>query len=280
MSITPRGMSVQEAYRLFRDNTLVVNRRYQRKLVWMVEEKQLLVDSVLQNFPIPLILLAERAETSGKSRLEILDGMQRLDAVFSFVEQSFSFEDRYFDLGEFARARQAAEDKLFTPVTVEGGVPLISRQACADFLDYQLAVTIFPPQSEKQVTAVFSRVNASGRQLSAQEKRQAGVINPFADLVRRIGSELRGDVSSEVVNLSDMPSVSIDSARERQNYGVHADETPWCSQGIISVKQLREGDDEHMIADMCASILLGTPLAASKEKLDELYDEDSDFYQD
>ncbi len=277
MSITPRGMSIQEAYRLFRDEALVVNRRYQRKLVWMVEEKQLLVDSILENFPIPLILLATRAESSGRTRLEILDGMQRLDAIFSFIEQKFTFGDRHFDLGEFARARQAAEEGHFTPVT---GVPFINPKACADFLDYQLAVTIFPPQSEKQVTAVFSRVNASGRQLSTQEKRQAGVINPFADLVRRIGSEIRGDVSSELVNLSNMPSVSIDSARERQNYGVHADETPWCSQGIISVKQLREGDDEHMIADLCSSILLGQPLAASKEKLDELYVETSDFYED
>jgi len=47
MSITPRGMSIQEAYRLYRDDKLIVNRKYQRKLVWTVEEKRSLIDSIL-----------------------------------------------------------------------------------------------------------------------------------------------------------------------------------------------------------------------------------------
>lgn len=34
MSITPRGMSIQEAYNLYRSEKLTVNRNYQRKLVW------------------------------------------------------------------------------------------------------------------------------------------------------------------------------------------------------------------------------------------------------
>lgn len=40
MSITPRGMSIMEAYRLYRNCKLIVNRRYQRKLVWSLEEKK------------------------------------------------------------------------------------------------------------------------------------------------------------------------------------------------------------------------------------------------
>ena len=50
MSITPRGMSVQEAYRLYRDGNLLVNRRYQRKLVWTEQEKARLIDSILKGF--------------------------------------------------------------------------------------------------------------------------------------------------------------------------------------------------------------------------------------
>ena len=53
MSVTPRGMSVQEAYREFRDGNFRVNRRYQRKLVWSLAEKQKLVDSILEGYPIP-----------------------------------------------------------------------------------------------------------------------------------------------------------------------------------------------------------------------------------
>ena len=50
-------MSVQEAYRLYREQGLYVNRKYQRKLVWSEPEKALLVESALRGFPIPLILL-------------------------------------------------------------------------------------------------------------------------------------------------------------------------------------------------------------------------------
>lgn len=43
-------MSVQEAYREFRDGNFRVNRRYQRKLVWTLAEKQKLVDSILEGY--------------------------------------------------------------------------------------------------------------------------------------------------------------------------------------------------------------------------------------
>ncbi len=53
MSITPRGSSIQEAYTWYRDGKLLVNRRYQRKLVWTVDEKQKLIDSILLGYPLP-----------------------------------------------------------------------------------------------------------------------------------------------------------------------------------------------------------------------------------
>ncbi len=60
--VTPRGMSITEAYRHYRDGKLLVNRAYQRKLVWTVEEKRKLIDSILHGYPIPLILLAQTKE--------------------------------------------------------------------------------------------------------------------------------------------------------------------------------------------------------------------------
>ena len=71
MSTDPRGMSVQEGYRLYREQSLFVNRRYQRKLVWTEPEKARLIESILSGFPIPLILLAERSR-SGKYEIIVL----------------------------------------------------------------------------------------------------------------------------------------------------------------------------------------------------------------
>ncbi|MBO1416291.1 DUF262 domain-containing protein [Streptomyces sp. FH025] len=269
-------MSIQEAYRLFRDDALLVNRRYQRKLVWSVSEKQLLIDSILDGYPIPLILLAERPEIHGSGKYEIIDGMQRLDAIFSFIEQKYDYNGMHFDLGQSARARQAADAGSFEPAET---LFLLPAEKCANLLDYQLAVTIYPTQTEQQITNVFSRINSNGRQLSVQEKRQAGMINPFSELVRTVASSLRGDVSDDVLLLHNMPSISIDSAREKQQYGVKAEDTVWIRHGILNVKQLREGDDEQMVADIAASILLGSPFPASKEEFDDIYDAQSEKHK-
>ena len=268
MRITPRGTSIQELYRWYRDSLLLVNRRYQRKLVWTLEEKASLIDSILRGYPIPLFLLAEdKAET--QTRYEIIDGMQRLNAIFTFIETNYSFNGKYFDLEEFSRARQAAEEGLFT--RIDPSLTTLDKKMCADFLDYQLAVTVFPGSSEEDITGVFGRINSSGRQLSNQEKRQAGIVTPFADLVRRLASELRGDVSDDLLNLSQMPTISIESKKTIQGYGISAENTFWCRHGILSSKQLRESDDEDLIADIAASVLLKFPFPRSKELLDQLY---------
>src|SRR5690606_11060255 len=182
MSITPRGMSIQEAYRLFRDDGLIVNRKYQRKLVWTRDEKENLIDSVLKDYPIPLILLAD-SSVKDKQIFEIIDGMQRLNAIFAFIENEFPVNKKYFDTTEFTRARQASEQGLFTVIEKEGGV-FFDPSTCADILDYQLAITIFPIKSEAQITDVFGRINSGGKQLSSQEKRQAGMTDEFSLVIR------------------------------------------------------------------------------------------------
>lgn len=276
MSITPRGMSVQEAYRLYREDRLVVNRKYQRKLVWTLEEKQNLIDSLIRDYPIPLILLADASE-DGVASFEIMDGMQRLNAIFSFIENVFPVHGQYFDVSEFTRARQAADAGLIVPVNRDEN-KLFPADVCANVLDYQLAVTTFPVNSEQQVTDIFGRINSGGRQLSAQEKRQAGMVDDFSMVVRALSSEIRGDSSREKLPLSEMPEISIDSVRTNLGYALKAEDIFWCRQGILWIRHLRDSEDEEMLLDICASIVLGEPIARSKELFDKMYDEnDSEF---
>ncbi len=51
MPVSPQGISIQSLYRSYRDGSLIVNRQYQRKLVWTVAEKQKLIDSILKDYP-------------------------------------------------------------------------------------------------------------------------------------------------------------------------------------------------------------------------------------
>lgn len=269
MSITPQGKSVQAMYVDFRKGKLIVNRRYQRKLVWTIDEKQNLIDSILHDYPVPLVLLAELKSGEHKGKLEIIDGMQRLNAIFSFIEQKFPLlNGKRFDIKHFLTAQQATNTGLFQQV-YEG--EFLSSEECANILNYQLAITVYPANSELEITEVFGRINAQGRQLSSQEKRQAGVSNRVSSLVRKLASDIRGDVSTEILDLADMPAISVEVEKEGHGYGISADDTIWCKQGILSRRQLRDSEDEQMILDIIASIVLGKPINASRETFDAFY---------
>jgi len=280
MGVVTKGMLIQSLYAIFRENKLIVNRKYQRKLVWSVAEKIYLIDSILKKYPIPLILLAEHRQVDGSQEFEIIDGMQRLNAIFSFIENEFSVptedglptKDKFFDVKELPRARQLSEDNIFTAMTSN----LLSPKECVDFLEYELAVSIYPTNDLDEVTEIFGRINSSGRQLSPHDRRQAGAIDLFSELVRKISCEIRGDVSSDKLNLVKMPEISIGGERSdyKQNrYSLVAEKIFWVKQGILSSQQLRNSEDEQLIADICASILLDFKFAYSREELDDIYEE-------
>jgi uncharacterized protein with ParB-like and HNH nuclease domain len=223
-----------------------------------------------------LILLAERPQVHGSGKYEIIDGMQRLNAICGFIENLFAFNGRYFDLNEFSYAKQLADHKVFE---FEENFDKLDRKECADIVDYQFAVTIYTAMDESDITEVFGRINSGGKHLSNQERRQAGVTTSFAEVVRTIAMQLRGDDTQKTLRLFDMPQVSIDSKRNNQGYGILAENTLWCKQGILRISQLRDSEDEDIIADIAASILLNEPLPRSKEQLDSLYDEESKDFQ-
>ena len=147
-------------------------------------------------------------------------------------------------------------------------------------LDYQLAVTVFPGELDNRITDVFGRINSGGKQLSDQERRQAGVLSPFAELVRSLAAEIRGDVSRETLFLSEMPEISIETSRNPHGYALKAEDIFWCYQGILRTGDLRESDDEQAIADICASILYGNPVEASGDFLDRLYSKECDEFSE
>lgn len=54
--------------------------------MWSEEENARLIDSILKGYPIPLILFAEITGSNGIIYYEVLDGMQRLNAIVGFLE--------------------------------------------------------------------------------------------------------------------------------------------------------------------------------------------------
>lgn len=265
-TLDPAPRSIQSVYTWHSDGELFVNRRYQRKLVWTQLEKQKLVESIQNQYPVPAILLAER-EGGG---YEIIDGLQRLSTIISFIENGFAaLDERYFDTVHFTGAQVRVDEGLITPAASSDK---LSQREVGSFLDYVLAITVMRDASEAEIDDVFARINTYGHQLSDQERRQSGVQNEFSDSVRELATTMRGDVSSAVLELSQMPSISIDLPMSKHGYLVQAEDVFWVSHGILRSTDLRDSLDEQYIADIQASIVGGRLIERSKSALDEIYE--------
>jgi hypothetical protein len=170
--------SIQSIYSWYAEDKIYVNRRYQRKLVWTLEEKQKLIDSILNKYPIPAILIAERKTALGA--FEIIDGLQRLHAIVSFIETSFeTLEGKLFDLKHFPTAKGRADEGIFEP-TNGAEAQYLSQKEISTILDYSLAISVMRNATETEVNDVFGRINTYGHRLSDQERRQAGVQNELS----------------------------------------------------------------------------------------------------
>lgn len=69
---------------------------YQRGLVWELEDKISLIDSIFKKIDIGKFTFIKRAYKDNEKGSEILDGKQRLNAIVEFYEDRFKFRGRTY----------------------------------------------------------------------------------------------------------------------------------------------------------------------------------------
>lgn len=77
--------SVGDLVRMVREKDIILNPEYQRNYVWDNKKASLLIESILLNIPIPVIYASEEDDSSWN----IVDGLQRLNALKRFYENNF-----------------------------------------------------------------------------------------------------------------------------------------------------------------------------------------------
>lgn len=260
-----KGESIQSLYGSYMRNVFLVNRRYQRKLVWTIEEKRSFVHSIVSGYPVPLVLLAE-IQKGGERKLEIIDGMQRMNAMMSFIDQEFDLDGYYFDLDTMADTKILKDRGEILQKE-----PVLDRAVCADIVRYQIPLSVFQESGVSHIDEVFRRLNSGGRHLSKQELRQAGAMSKFASIVRKLASNIRGDSSaSDVLDLRSMKNISI--TNRNLDYGISADNIFWVKNSIITKEDLRQSKDEEVIADIVAWVSSDKGVRSSSDILDQLYE--------
>ena len=244
-----------------------VNRRYQRKLVWSLEEKQLLIDSMIKGIPLPAILLV-KFTVENNNILEIVDGLQRLNAITSFILGQFSIDYEgkycYFDPNSYNETFQ-----LYTEGKIDPHDSLLPKDLCLDFTRYQLPA-IITGKDDDTIETIFSRINSTGHKISGQDLRQSTAVGEFPDLVRRIASNVRGDYTyDDRICLCDIPKISVGA--KKYGYGVDIDTIFWRRHDLMYKQHIKESKDEEIIETLLATILLGDNFKKNKDTLDNLY---------
>lgn len=265
-NLSIKGVPVQNIYSQGLSGKYIINRRYQRKLVWSVEEKEKFIDSLLSGFPIPMIIAANYRTPSDESAFEILDGMQRLNAIISFIEGEFPVNGKFFNLEAVAQ----------TKIQMEAGKlsqrePILDLLSCSKILDYPVPFSVCENNEAEKVDESFRRINTGGRTLSKQDVRQAGALGKIPDLIRDCSIYIRKDSShSNIVDLRNMKNISL--SNRGLGYGIDLHKIFWAKHGIITCENIRMSRDEELVAHIVSYISDPNNAETTSKYLDSIYE--------
>lgn len=132
------------------------NPDYQRPAVWSTAQKQLLMDTILRGYDIPKLYLRQISKNPAK--WEVVDGQQRLRAIWSFMANEFKIPKGTDPIEGFNISEMWYDD---LPLEIRG-----------EFDVYPLDVVVISDSEEEEVREMFLRLQ-NGTTLKAQEKRNA-----------------------------------------------------------------------------------------------------------
>lgn len=179
--------SVAQLTDLFRNNMLAPNSEYQRGAVWSLTQKKKLIDSVLRGYQLPLIYLHHIVrEIAGHRRedFEIIDGQQRINALYEFAEGAFSLFDPVKD---DTKAKFPSFIKRQPCPWAAKDIHGLSPEIRARFEATVLPVALIETDDANEVRDLFIRLQ-SGLALNAQETRDAWP-GKLTDFVLRLGGK-------------------------------------------------------------------------------------------
>lgn len=167
---SPTTKDVALLWQLYKDDQLIVAPEFQRNNIWPPAAKAYLIDTILNERPIPLFFLQRvTSAQSGRSVYSVIDGQQRLRAIFEFLDNKLRLTQSpgksYYNK-TFARLPKALQDRI---------------------LNYDLMVDELSGFREHDIKDVFIRMNRYVVKLSQQELRHAKHSGAFFKFVESLG---------------------------------------------------------------------------------------------
>jgi len=197
--------------------------------IWSNEDRQFLIDSIVNDYDIPKIYVADFSKiktnlNKDKKKFAVIDGKQRLEALFLFFENELPLSDSInFEADPTRRLGGLTYKDLLT-----------KHPDIADKIEnFPLTVMHVVTDELDRINELFVRLN-KGVALTGAEKRNA-MIGPIPHLIRRISEH---EFFTECIKYT---------ARRGQNLNAAAKLLVFeKSEGIVDTKKI---DLDTLVAD-------------------------------
>jgi len=157
--VDAKAFSLRNILDMIDDGDLQLAPDFQRRSVWTRGQKSRLIESVLLRIPLPAFYFS--ADEDGK--MLVVDGLQRLSAIYDFVKRKPK-DKRSYKLFKLEYLQDEVGGKYFQE--------LIGTRWARRIYSTQIIANIVDPQTPDKVKFdIFKRINTGGSPLNAQEIR-------------------------------------------------------------------------------------------------------------
>lgn len=158
--------SIQDIVGLFERGQLDLEPDFQRDSVWQVVDRQKLIESILQHYPMPSIFLYKRVNDDGRIIYDVIDGKQRLETILMFQ-----------GVGKFRGKRFSVPAQIITDdgsdeVEDWDWNRIQRREHEHRVMGYEVQ-TVEIEGGLADIIDLFVRINSTGKSLTSAEKRHA-----------------------------------------------------------------------------------------------------------
>lgn len=169
---------------------------FQRRSVWSLDYQRYFVDTLMRDYPSPPIFLEIVIEPGEPTSYNVIDGKQRLTAIFSFMNGAFHLAGYQADEGH--------EDAYWVD---------LDKDVQKRVLKYSFTVEQIEDTSESELRDAFGRLNRNVARLTAQELRHAQFPGVFLERMEtlaqgRFWSDRRIFGAADIRRMRDIEFVS------------------------------------------------------------------------
>jgi hypothetical protein len=167
---SPVSFSIRELWEFAKAQQLILRPDFQRRAVWNEAAQESLIDTVLRNLPMPKIFFATQTftvEGSIRTKRLVIDGQQRLTALFHFLEGRFAIHDALKSGNKFHFAE-------------------LSNELQNRINNYKIDANDIYSGNDELIREIYSRVNKYNIALNQQELRRADFPGAFLRLSEKL----------------------------------------------------------------------------------------------